>query len=113
MVLKALTRRTVPSGPAGIAPVLAACRVSARVSGGRGDFPYFSVAEGLSARFFVLLDEGHDLARVRHSRHIQFPRRWEVRGGSSKNEGLAVEKYGIPVIHDRDALRPHPHILRA
>src|SRR5262249_30174493 len=66
-----------------------------------------------SSRFFVLLHEGHDLARVRYSGHIQFPRHWEVRGGSSDNEGLAVEKYGIPVIHDRDALRSHPHVLRA
>jgi len=93
--------------------MLAACSVSAGVSGGRGDFLQLGIPECLSSRFFVLLDESHDLVRVRYARHIQFPRHWEVRGGGSKNEGLAVEKYGIPVINDRDALRSHPHILRA
>src|SRR5262249_58912673 len=31
----------------------------------------------------------------------------------AENEGLAVEKYRIPVIQDRDAMRSHPHVLRA
>src|SRR5215468_9827927 len=112
-VLEALPRRTVPPGAVRIARMLAACRVSARVSGGRGDLLQFSTRECLSPRFFILQDEGHDLARVRVPRHVQFPGHREVRRGRSNNKRLAVEKYGIPIIHDRDAFRPHPHILRA
>lgn len=85
--------------------------VSAGTGGACLAFGNFRTRESRAAGPLVLMYERRHLIDRGRFRHVQFPCEGEVCRRGTKNDCLVFQKYGIPVIDDRDLMSVHRMFL--